>query len=143
MNRFINYTELDVWKEARKLANQIYSITKKFPSEETQGLTLMMRRIAVSIPSSISEATGYHHPEDTLGILFQGRAALYEVETMCYLALDQLYINDDDCNALVEQITVCKRLINGFINYYRKSRQSHQDRRNHPQQEENHDENPA
>ena len=33
------YKELEVWIEAKNLANKIYSISKKFPKEEVYGIT--------------------------------------------------------------------------------------------------------
>ena len=49
------YTDLEVWKETRKLANHIYELTKFFPKEAQFGLTNQIRRAAVSIPSNIAE----------------------------------------------------------------------------------------
>lgn len=41
-----------------ELAVEIYKATEKFPKEETYGLTLQIRRTAISIPSNISERAG-------------------------------------------------------------------------------------
>ncbi len=49
------HKDLDVWKQSMALAEDIYSLTKGFPSEETYGLTSQMKRAAVSIPSNIAE----------------------------------------------------------------------------------------
>ena len=48
------YIDLDVWKEARILASEIYGITKSFPKEEVFGLISQMRRCAVSMASNIA-----------------------------------------------------------------------------------------
>ncbi|MEI7463170.1 MAG: four helix bundle protein [Candidatus Taylorbacteria bacterium] len=55
-----NFTDLNAWKEAHKLAIEIYSVTKKFPKEELFGLTSQMRRAAVSVTSNIAEGFGRH-----------------------------------------------------------------------------------
>jgi len=47
------------------------------------------------------------------------RGSLYELETQYYLALDQKYITENDFNIAFEQIQICKKLLNGFINYYK------------------------
>ncbi len=47
--------ELDAWKVARELVKRVYMLTQTFPRVELFGLTIQMRRAAVSIPSNIAE----------------------------------------------------------------------------------------
>lgn len=70
------YTDLDVWKEARILANEIYNATKLFPKDEMFGLTSQMRRCAVSVASNIAEGCGRSHSKDSL-LSFLFPEALY------------------------------------------------------------------
>lgn len=116
----MDYTKLDVWLESRKLTNLLYTISKEFPKEEIYGLTNQMRRCAVSIPSNIAEGCGRQTAKDTIHFLHIPRGSLYELETQCFLALDQKYINDSQFKEVFELIQTCKRLLNGFINYYKK-----------------------
>jgi four helix bundle protein len=58
--------------------------------------------------------------EVSINFLHISRGSLYELETQCYLALDQKYINEIEFNTVFQQIQVCKKLLNGFINYYKK-----------------------
>lgn len=73
----------------------------------------------VSVPSNIAEGCGRHTSKDTLHFLHISRGSLYELETQYYLALDQKYIDINNFNIAFEQIQICKKLINGFINYYK------------------------
>lgn len=113
------YTELEVWIEARKLANLTYTITKNFPKEELFALTNQIRRSAVSIPSNIAEGCGRRTSNDTIQFLHISRGSLYELETQFYIALDQNYINENDFKNISIQILTCKKLLNGFINYFK------------------------
>lgn len=113
------YTELDVWIESRKLVNAVYSASKSFPKEEIFGLTNQMRRCAVSIPSNIAEGLGRQSASEIIHFLHIARGSLYELETQCYLANDQNYISNESLHALLEQILTCKKLLNGFINYFK------------------------
>jgi four helix bundle protein len=113
------YTDLEVWQHSRSLANQVYELTRSFPKEEIFGLTSQMRRSAVSIPSNIAEGCGRQHGTDTLQFLHIARGSLYELETQLLISNDQGYINQEDIDTSLEQITTCKKLLNGFINYYR------------------------
>lgn len=114
------YTELDVWIESRKLVNIIYEKTKFFPKDEIFGLTNQMRRCAVSIPSNIAEGLGRQSAKEVIHFLYISRASLYEIETQCYLSFDQNYISEDELNLILLQILNCKKLLNGFINYFKK-----------------------
>jgi len=116
----MDYTKLDVWLESRKLTNLLYNISIGFPKEEMYGLTNQMRRCAVSIPSNIAEGCGRRTSNDTIHFLHISRGSLYELETQCFLALDQNYIDETQFNDIFELIQTCKRLLNGFINYYKK-----------------------
>ena len=116
----MDYTKLDVWFEARRLTNMIYEVSKQFPREEIYGLTNQIRRCAVSVPSNIAEGCGRQTSKDTINFLHISRGSLYELETQCFLALDQRYINEIQFNTAFELIQSCKRLLNGFINYYKK-----------------------
>ncbi|WP_420154463.1 four helix bundle protein [Siphonobacter sp.] len=112
------YTELTIWKECRKLTAEVYRVTRDFPKEELFGLTNQMRRCAVSIPSNLAEGCGRNHAKDSLQFFFISRGSLYELETQIYIASDQNYIPESEVNALLSQLSICKKLLNGFIKYF-------------------------
>lgn len=115
----MEYTNLEVWIEARKLTNLVYEKTKNFPKEELFGLTNQIRRASVSIPSNIAEGCGRRTSNDTIQFLHVAKGSLFELETQAYLSLDQKYITEEDFEIFSKQILTCKKLINGFINYYK------------------------
>lgn len=115
-----DYKELDVWKNSRELVTEIYSITKSFPNDEIYGLISQIRRCAVSIPSNIAEGIGRNTSKDTIQFLHIARGSLYELETQLYISSDQKYLDKERLDALLNHITACKKLLNGFINYYEK-----------------------
>jgi four helix bundle protein len=75
------YRELDVWKVAIDLVEQVYMLTRGFPAEEKFGLVAQMRRAAVSIPAKIAEGYGRTHRGDYLHHLSIARGSLLELET--------------------------------------------------------------
>ncbi|MEJ8755810.1 four helix bundle protein [Pontibacter sp. H259] len=116
----LNFTDLDVWKKCRELANDIYTISKNFPKDELFGLTNQIRRAAVSVISNIAEGCGRQHSKDAIQFFYIARGSVFEVEAQIYIAFDQKYITEKDLNLILEKITSCKQLLNGFINYYKK-----------------------
>jgi len=100
----MEYTELEVWKEARVLVNTVYEISKGFLKNEIYGLTSQLCRSAVSIPSNIAEGCGRRTSADTTQFLHISRGSLYELETQLFIALDQNYLDQEDFNNLFKQI---------------------------------------
>ena len=115
----MNFSELDVWKRSRELANHIYDITKSFPKDEMFGLTNQMRRAAVSVASNIAEGCGRQHSKDAIQFFYIARGSVFELEAQLYIASDQNYFEENVLEASLGQVTTCKRVLNGFINYYK------------------------
>jgi len=115
----MEYKNLEVWTEARKLTSLVYTSTKNYPKEEIFGLTNQMRRCAVSVPSNIAEGCGRSSSKDTIHFLFIARGSLYELETQFYISSDQNYLSEEELEISLDKIIICKKLLNGFINYYR------------------------
>ena len=119
MNVIQKHTDLEVWLKSRELTNSIYTISKSFPEAERFGLTNQMRRCAVSVPSNIAEGCGRSSFKETVHFLYIARGSLYELETQLYLSLDQKFISNDMSQELQDNVITCKKLLNGFINYYK------------------------
>ncbi|MHC1703774.1 MAG: four helix bundle protein [Tenuifilaceae bacterium] len=116
----MDYKELDVWKESKELVKLVYSITNSLPSNEQFGLTLQIRRSAVSVPSNIAEGVGRNHTKDTIQFLFISRGSIYELETQLIISKELYKFDEKEYTIVWEKIQNCKMLINGFINYYQK-----------------------
>jgi four helix bundle protein len=116
----MNYTELEVWKCARGLVKLVYLLTKSFPKEEIYGLTNQIRRSVVSVPSNIAEGIGRPSNKETIHFLYIAKGSLQEVETQLYLSFDLEYILNDELKNILEKVISFKKLLNGFINYYKK-----------------------
>ncbi len=50
-----SFRDLLVWQKAHRFVLAIYEFTSHLPKQETYGLSLQMRRAAVSIPANIAE----------------------------------------------------------------------------------------
>jgi len=113
-----SYTELEVWKQTRHLAKEIYQATIGFPKEEMFGLASQMRRSAVSIPSNIAEGCGRNYTKDSIQFFYIARGSLYELETQLYISFDLNYFDESLLNDLLCQLQNSRKLLNGFIRYY-------------------------
>jgi len=100
-----SFRELRVWQAAMNLVEKIYSITRRFPKEETYGLTSQVRRAAVSIPSNIAEGHTREHLKEYLHHLSMGQASLAELETQLEIALRLKYILPNQLKELLNDIS--------------------------------------
>lgn len=116
----MEYTDLEVWKGARILGNSIYKTSNSFPRNETYGLKNQIGRGAVSIPSNIAEGYWRWISADTVKLLPRARGTLYELETQLKIALDQGYIEERKFKMVSDRVVLCKKLLNGFIKYFKK-----------------------
>lgn len=115
----MNYTELDVWKSSRELVKTVYLLSDLFPKEELYALTNQVRRCSISIPSNIAEGLGRQSDKETIHFLYISKGSLYELETQLFLAFDLEYIAEEQLESILEKVTTCKKLLNGFINYFK------------------------
>ena len=114
-----SYVQLDLWKKSRELVKEVYQLTMTFPKEELYALTSQMRRSVISIPSNIAEGVARNFQKETIQFLHIAKGSLYELETQVYLAFDLNYITNIQLNTSLAHVEECKKLIFGFINYYK------------------------
>ena len=81
----MDHKDLDAWKQAMVLVEDIYKLTAAFPKEEVYGLTAQMRRAAVSVPSNLSEGSGRKSSKEFLNFLSISLGSLAELETQLHI----------------------------------------------------------
>ena len=85
---------LDVWKDAMRLARDIYRVSAAFPDTERFGLTAQSRRCAVSVPSNIAEGAGRGGKREYAHHLRIVRGSLMELDTQLWIARDLGFASD-------------------------------------------------
>ena len=88
MSGYQKYTELDVWKQTRKLVSHVYEFAASYPKSEQFGIISQIRRCVVSVPSNILEGCGRQHTKETIPFLTIARGLLFELETRLYISKD-------------------------------------------------------
>lgn len=112
MRDFRKYT---IWQDAVKVANQIYSLTAKFPANEQYGLSNQLQRAAVSISSNIAEGASRVSPIEYAHFLEISLGSAFEVETQLTISLQRYYIEKDEYNEMISQLQSIERRINTLI----------------------------
>jgi four helix bundle protein len=70
-----------------ELARQVYAATEAFPKAEQFGLSLQMRRAAVSVASNIAEGAARKSSKDFANFLGIALGSLAELDTQIELAI--------------------------------------------------------
>jgi four helix bundle protein len=113
------YKDLKVWQTAMDMVVSVYRSTKSFPKEETYGLTIQIRRAAVSVASNIAEGKGRSSDKELLQFLSHARGSLFEVETQIAIAQHLGYMSESESETLTSQAAEVGRLLNGLMKVFR------------------------
>jgi four helix bundle protein len=111
-----SYRDLIIWQKSVELVTHIYVITKNFPYKETYGLTLQIRKCAISIPSNIAEGYGRNSTQDYIRFLNISIGSLYELETQILIAFNLKYISIESLNKLNDNCKEIERMSCSLIN---------------------------
>jgi len=114
MHKSTSYCDLEVWQEAIKLAKNIYKITEPFPARETYGLSLQLRRSAVSIASNLAEGQARNSPREFLYFINISLGSLAELETQLIIAKEINLIDEDILEAILELTRKITKMAHGL-----------------------------
>ena len=93
------------------LAEKVYRVTESFPSHERYGLSIQMRRAAISIPSNIAEGVCRFCTREYCRFVTIALGSLAELETQLEMARRPGYLNAEESNEASKMATVLgKRL---------------------------------
>jgi len=112
-----SFTDLETWKQARKIRNVISGLVKNFPAEEKYRLTDQIIRSSRSIGNNLAEGHGRFHYQDNIRFCIMARGSLTETLDHLMIALDEDIITNDILQSFQAEYDSCLRLINGYIQY--------------------------
>src|SRR5262245_37868712 len=84
-----NFEKLDVWNEAIAFADQVYTLTKAFPTAERFGLTNQMRRAAAAVSSNLAEGSSRSSRTEFARFIEMATGSLFEVVSHATIAKRQ------------------------------------------------------
>jgi len=108
------FEKLDVWHRAVEFADLVYSLTRRFPTEERFGLTSQMRRASVSISSNIAEGSGRVSDGDFGRCIEISYGSLMEVVSQAQFAQRQDLLSIEDDNEPKQKAEELARMLSGL-----------------------------
>jgi four helix bundle protein len=111
-----SFRDLEVYKLARKLASEIFELTKSFPKEEMYSLTDQMRRSSRSVGAQIAEAWGKgKYEKHFVSKLTDADGEQLETQHWLETALDCDYISIEQSNYFLNQYASLGRMLSSMI----------------------------
>ena len=109
------FRDLIAWQKSFAVGMRVYRVTEKFPDREKFGLTVQLRRSAVSVPSNIAEGFGRGSTADYVRFFKVARGSLYELDTQLLFGVELGYLASDEYSDLKEGLDEAERVLAGLI----------------------------
>jgi len=110
-----SHKDLEVWQLAVELAVAMFAATRNFPKDEQFGLTLQMRRSAVSIASNIAEGAARYGKKEFLQFLYVALGSASELETQLEIAGRVGLGTESELKQLDSRSTTVSKMLQGLI----------------------------
>ena len=105
------FQDLLVWQKAHGFVLELYALTATLPQQETYGLSLQMRRAAVSIPANIAEGFRRRGKADKARFMNMAPGSVEECRYSLILVRDFGY---GDTERLASSLEDVSRLLNAY-----------------------------
>jgi four helix bundle protein len=106
---------LIAWQKAVELNVAVYELTKVFPKAELFGLTMQMRRAAVSIASNIAEGYGRSTRGEYVQFLGHARGSNCELQTQLEIARRIGFGSEQGSRQVLEMAEEVGRILVGLM----------------------------
>jgi four helix bundle protein len=116
-----NFEDLEIWKEARRLTQEIYQLTRDSRFSKDFGLSNQIQRAAISIMSNIAEGFERGGNQEFIQFLYIAKGSCGEVRSQLYVAVDQSYVVQKKCDDVSKSFRRLSIMINNLIDYLKRS----------------------
>jgi four helix bundle protein len=110
-----SFEDLDAWKVARELTNEVYRLCRREPLSQDFGLCDQLRRPAVSVMNNLAEGWGSINVGEKRQAYGYARRSCGEVRSMSYVLLDNHFIFPEEQSSLAGLCIRSGKLLSGLI----------------------------
>jgi four helix bundle protein len=108
------FRDLDVWRKAHRLAQEVFSLTDVFPRKYLFDLTAQLRRAALSVPTNLAEGSASSHSKELVQFVNVAKRSVSEVQYLLLFALEQRLLQNDRFEALDGGYEELHRMLGGL-----------------------------
>jgi len=110
-----NHKDLLAWQRGMEFVTEVYRVTRSMPADERFGLTMQVRRAAVSVPANIAEGHARNGPNEFRHFLGIAKGSLREAETHLQIAINVGLLNNADIVQALDLAAKTAVMLDGLI----------------------------
>jgi four helix bundle protein len=108
-----SFEDMKVWQEAHQLVQKVLSETPKLPSEQQEGIALMMEKSAIEVPRYVAEGFKRRGSRNKAHYYDMARSSLEGLRYLFILCRDMKYgIDFEDLSYRGDQVS---RMLDGLV----------------------------
>jgi len=115
------FEDIVAWQKARQVSRETYTLTRLSEFKTDYDLKAQIRDAANSIMANIAEGFGRGGNKEFVQFLSIANGSVCEVQSHCYVALDQAYISQEQFDLLYAHCETAKQKIGAFMGYLQQS----------------------
>ena len=116
-----HFEDLEIWKDARHLAKEIYRLTSEPKFSKDFRFRDQIRSAAISVMSNIAEGFERSGNQEFTQFLYVAKGSCGEVRSQLYVAVDQEYISRNESEGLFNSFKRLSSMISSLINHLKRS----------------------
>lgn len=116
------FEKLDVWQRTQDAAVLVYKLAGKFPADERYSLTSQIKRAVASISANIAEGFGRQSEKEKIQFYSVAYGSLLETKNHLYLAVKLGFIDQQELQDALEQLTICQKQLASLIKVIKDAR---------------------
>ncbi len=115
------FEDLECWREARVLVQQVYNVTRDREFSRDFRLVGQIQAASISVMANIAEGFVRKSDKEFVQFLFIAMSSAAEVQSHLYVALDLEYLSEEQFRTIYSQADKTARIISALIKYLRAS----------------------
>ena len=116
-----NFEDLEIWKGAREVCADVYSIKQNSELKSDFKLYNQINGSSGSIMDNIAEGFERNGNREFIQFLAISKASCGETRSQLHRVLDREYISEKEFKVLYDKLIQLSKQISSFINYLQKS----------------------
>lgn len=121
MSSVTSFEQLEIWQQARELANSVRILTKKHPFCKDFRFVSQINSAAGSVMDNVAEGFERDGNREFIQFLYISKGSVGEVRSQCYRAVDAEFIGVEEQKVILNLTSSLKYKIQGLIQVLRNS----------------------
>ena len=115
--KYSRFEDLPIWQEARKLAEDVYTVSRDGDFSKDFRLKNQIRDSSVSVMSNIAEGFENQTTKQFIRYLYIAKGSSGEFRSQLYVALDAGYLSKDEMNDFKQRAENISKQASNLIKY--------------------------